>query len=113
LTGVRPDIVGPRDVSVRTKDEDLLLVGGPEANELVRKAAQAGKIRFKNLQPEGFLLKTIKIGERSALVIGGNDEGGNALWDLRLAGGFSAAQYTKCLESIRTFLTEGGIEIKK
>ena len=72
----RPDIVGPRDVSVRTKDEDLLLVGGPEANELVRKAAQAGKISFKNLQPEGFLLKTIKIGKRSALVIGGNDEAG-------------------------------------
>jgi hypothetical protein len=76
LTGVRPDIVGPKDVSGRPKDNALLLVGGPEANELVKQAAQGGKINFSNLKSEGFLLKTIKMGERPALVIGGNDEAG-------------------------------------
>ncbi len=76
LTGVRPEIVGSGDISGRPKDEVLLVVGGPEANELAKKAAQAGKIDFGHLKPEGFLLKTIKIGERPALVIGGNDEAG-------------------------------------
>jgi hypothetical protein len=42
LTGVRPDIIGTRDISRRPKDEALLVVGGPEANDLVRKAAEAG-----------------------------------------------------------------------
>ena len=76
LTGVRPDIVIPGEVSGRPKDEVLLIVGGPEANALTKQATQAGKISFSNLKPEGFLLKTIKIGERPALVIGGNDEAG-------------------------------------
>ena len=76
LTGVRPDIVTPGEISGRPKDEVLLIVGGPEANTLTKQAAQAGKISFSNLKPEGFLLKTIKIGERPALVIGGNDEAG-------------------------------------
>jgi hypothetical protein len=76
LTGVRPEIVGPQDISGRPKDEALLVVGGPEANELAKKAAEAGKVNFSNLKPEGFLVKTIKLGERPALVIGGNDEAG-------------------------------------
>ena len=42
LTGVRPEIVGPQDISGRPKDEALLVVGGPEANELAKKAAEAG-----------------------------------------------------------------------
>src|SRR5207248_5439217 len=76
LTGVRPDIISQRDISGRPKTDALIVVGGPEANELVKQAAQAGKVKFSDLKPEGFLLKTTKIGDRAALVIGGNDDAG-------------------------------------
>lgn len=76
LTGVRPEIVAPQDIAKQPKEIALLFVGGPEMNELVKKAAEVGKISFKNLKPEGFLLKTIQVEGRSALVIAGNDEAG-------------------------------------
>jgi tetratricopeptide (TPR) repeat protein len=76
LTGVRPMIVAARDVSKQPKDSALLLIGGPESNELVEKAAEAGKINLKNLKPEGFVLNTITVDERAAVVIAGNDEAG-------------------------------------
>ena len=76
VTGVQPEIVDSTAVAEQPKDVALILVGGPGANELVKKAANAGKIDFKNLKPEGFILKTVKIGERPAVVIAGNDEAG-------------------------------------
>lgn len=76
LTGVRPEIISPQDIAQQPQDAGLLLVGGPEANELVKKATQAGMIDFSSLRPEGFLLKTLSVEGRQALVIGGNDEAG-------------------------------------
>jgi hypothetical protein len=76
LTGVRPDIGEPTAIAGLPKDQALILVGGPEANPLVKKAVAAGQIDFRGLKPEGFLLKTIELDGRPALVIGGSDEAG-------------------------------------
>ena len=77
LTGARLDIIAPREVSGRAKDEALLLVGGPAVNSLVKKAAPAAQLDFRGLKPEGFLLRTIELDGRPALVIGGNDQAGD------------------------------------
>jgi hypothetical protein len=77
LTGAHLDIIAPREVSGRAKDEALLLVGGPAVNPLVKKAAPAAQLDFRGLKPEGFLLRTIELDGRPALVIGGNDEAGD------------------------------------
>jgi hypothetical protein len=76
LTGARPEIRQPAAIAALPKDEVLILVGGPAANPLVKQAATVGKINFGNLKPEGFLLKTMEVEGRPALVIGGNDEAG-------------------------------------
>ena len=76
LTGARLEITDPSGTSAQAKDQVLILVGGPEANSLVQKAAGAGQLDFRGLKPEGFLLKTIDVKGRPALVIGGNDESG-------------------------------------
>jgi hypothetical protein len=76
LTGVRPNIGEPTGIRDLPKDQVLILVGGPEANPLVKRAVAAGQIDFRGLKPEGFLLKTIEVEGRPALVIGGNDEAG-------------------------------------
>lgn len=59
---------------------------GPEANPLVKKALTVGQVDFRGLKPEGFLLKTIEVQGRPALVIGGSDEAGDTLRGIRLAG---------------------------
>src|SRR6266446_4614605 len=76
LTGVRLEGIDREAVAKQGKDQVLLLVGGPEANSLVKKAVAAGQLDFRGLKPEGFLLKTIELDGRPALVIGGNDEAG-------------------------------------
>lgn len=76
LTGARPEIVEPTAIAKLPKDQALILVGGPEVNPLVKKAVAAGQLDFRGLKPEGFLLKTIELDQRPALVVGGNDEAG-------------------------------------
>lgn len=76
LTGGRVEIVEPTAVGGLPKDQVLILVGGPEVNLLVKRAVAAGQVDFRGLKPEGFLLKTIEVEGRPALVIGGNDEAG-------------------------------------
>lgn len=54
----------------------LLVLGGPQNNPLTASAQQQHLVRFDGLKPEGFLLKTITLDNRPALVVGGNDESG-------------------------------------
>jgi alpha-glucuronidase len=74
LTGMRLEIIDPSAVAQQARDQVLLLVGGLEANPLVQKAVAAGQIDFRGLNPEGFLLRTVEVEGRPALVIGSNDE---------------------------------------
>jgi hypothetical protein len=70
LTGVRPDIGEPTAIADLPKDQVLILVGGPEANPLVKKAVTAGQLDSRGLNPEGFLLKTTEeVGGRPVLVL--------------------------------------------
>ena len=64
--------------------QSLLLVGGPEGNELVADAAHRRQVNFEGLKPEGYILRRISLEGRPALVIGGNDEAGTmyAAYDL-------------------------------
>ena len=50
LTGVRPDIAEPTAIASLPKDQVLILVGGPEANPLVKKAVAAGQFDFRGLK---------------------------------------------------------------
>lgn len=54
-----------------------ILVGGPGQNRLVKRALGNGKADFSGLKPEGFILKTIRLGGRPVVVAGGNDDSGS------------------------------------
>jgi hypothetical protein len=74
LSGAKLEIVSPDAARRIPKDQALILVGGPDANDLVREAAAKKLVRFDNLKPDGFVLRTIQISGHRALVAGGNDE---------------------------------------
>ena len=55
----------------------LILVGGPDENAAVRRLADRGGVDFTALQAEGgYLLKTVALDGRGAIVAGGNDPAG-------------------------------------
>jgi hypothetical protein len=51
-----------------------ILVGGPDANEVVDDARRRGMVKFDGLKQDGFLLERINLENRPALIVGGNDE---------------------------------------
>lgn len=52
----------------------ILVVGGPQANPLSAVAEQKRLVDFAGLKPEGFIIQTVDLDGRPAVVIGGNDE---------------------------------------
>lgn len=52
----------------------LIALGGPQSNPLVAAAEQKQLVRFAGLKPDGFVLKTVVLEGRPAIVAGGNDE---------------------------------------
>lgn len=84
LSRAKLEIVSSREASRQAKGKSLLLVGGPESNELVRQAANRGQVNFQGLKPEGYILRRISLEGRPSLVVGGNDEAGTmyAAYDL-------------------------------
>ncbi len=54
--------------------QSILVVGGPQANPLSAAAEQNKLVDFAGLKPEGFIVQTLDLDGRPALVIGGNDE---------------------------------------
>src|SRR5208283_1688347 len=72
--GAKLEIVTPDAARRISKDQVLILVGGPDSNDLAREAAAKKLVRFDGLKPDGFILQTIQIGGHRALVVGGNDE---------------------------------------
>ena len=79
LSGGRLPIVTEAELP-RSPERDrttLILVGGPEENAAVRRLADQDAVDFTVLKAEGgYLLKTVALDGRSAIVAGGNDPAG-------------------------------------
>jgi hypothetical protein len=75
LSGAEIAIVGPGQIT--QSQQALILVGGPDQNRLVKQAVDAGLTGFTGLKPEGFILKTLRLDKRPAVVAGGNDDAGS------------------------------------
>ena len=69
-----PAIVTPAEVPSLPKQQALILVGGPTANPLVREAMTAKLANFEGLKKDGFVLRSIRLRGRPAVIVGGNDE---------------------------------------
>ena len=76
LTGAQLPIVGPTEVSRHPIDRPQILIGGPGANPLVKRAVDSGRMDWAKLKPEGFILKTLELEGRPTLVIGADDAAG-------------------------------------
>lgn len=74
FTGARIEIVTPAQARQTPKDLAWILLGGPQANELVQEAASRKLVNFEGLKVDGFILRTTKLGGHRVLVAGGNDE---------------------------------------
>ena len=73
LTGAELPVVTSDHLPAQTP---LVIVGGPQVNPLSAAAQQQKLLDFTGLKPDGFLLKTINLAGRPAVVVGGNDEAG-------------------------------------
>jgi hypothetical protein len=84
LSGAKLAIASPQVMSGQARGKSLILVGGPESNDLVRRAANHRQVNFAGLKPEGYILRHIRLEGRPTLVVGGNDESGTmyAAYDL-------------------------------
>lgn len=51
-----------------------IVVGGPESNPLAADAQQKGLAQFPGLKPDGFILKTVELGDAPAILVAGRDE---------------------------------------
>ncbi len=74
LSGAHLDIVSARQLRDLGEHEPAILLGGPEANEIVRELEKQGAVSFAGLQPDGFVLRTVRHAGRRMLVVGGNTE---------------------------------------
>ncbi|HZO99127.1 MAG TPA: alpha-glucuronidase family glycosyl hydrolase [Terriglobia bacterium] len=74
FSGAQIPIVSAADARRRARNTAWILVGNAQSNELVEEAATKGLVSFEGLKRDGFILKTIKLAGRHALVIGGNGE---------------------------------------
>ncbi len=73
LSGGKPQIVSVEQARRNSSGLAWILVGGPEANALVKEAAEKKLVSFEGLKTDGFVLKTLSLEGRHALVVGGND----------------------------------------
>ena len=73
LSGAGIQVIAASQAAGRPSQEAMLVVGGPEVNELAKDAAATFHIRFGDLKPEGFFIKSGRLGNRRVLLIAGND----------------------------------------
>ena len=71
LSGAEIPVISESQISSRPGNETLLLVGGPQASKTIRSAKW---LSFAGLKPEGFVIKAGRLGNHSALIVGGNDD---------------------------------------
>jgi hypothetical protein len=71
LSGADVPIVPESAIKAQPGGESLILVGGPSFNTTVQTAKW---VSFNGLKPEGFIIKTGRLGAHPAVIIGGNDD---------------------------------------
>jgi hypothetical protein len=74
FSGVKLENLTPEEARNRPKDWGWILVGGPQANELVREAVSRKLLNFEGLKAGGFILRTLRLEGPRVLVVGGNEE---------------------------------------
>ncbi|MCL5005225.1 MAG: hypothetical protein M1404_01720 [Acidobacteria bacterium] len=74
FSGTQIPIVSPAEARQQAGGLAWILVGSPQANELVQQAVAKRLVNFDGLKRDGFILKTIRLDGRRALVVGGHDE---------------------------------------
>lgn len=74
FSGATLPVVSPADARRQARDTAWILMGSPQANELVQEAASKRLVSFNGLKADGFILKTIRLDGRRALVVGGNSD---------------------------------------
>ena len=74
LSGAEIPIVRDAQISSLPARQTLILVGDPRSNHAVRQAAQANRVSFEGLKPEGFVIKTGRLKDHPVVVVGGNDD---------------------------------------
>lgn len=74
LSGARLPIVGPEEARRQPINMAWLVIGEPQANELVREAISRKHVTLDGLQPDGFILRTVRLDGRKALIVSGNHE---------------------------------------
>ena len=76
LSGGKPEIVTVEQARQQERSVSWILVGSPQSNGLVGKAAAQKLVNFSGLKADGFVLKSIMLEGHHALMVGGNDEAG-------------------------------------
>jgi hypothetical protein len=74
FSGTQLPIVSPAEARQQAQGMAWILVGGAQTNELVQEAVSKRLVNFEGLKTDGFIIKTIRLEERRALVVGGNDD---------------------------------------
>lgn len=74
LSGADIEIVTDEQIASQPSQQSWILIGGPEQNSLVKQAAAIGLTGFAGLKPDGFVLKTYRLGAHAAVIAGGNDD---------------------------------------
>src|SRR5581483_2330247 len=70
LSGAEIPIVRDAQISSLPARQTLILVGDPRSNHAVRQAAQANRVSFEGLKPEGFVIKTGRLKDHPVVVVG-------------------------------------------
>jgi len=73
LTGAEVKIVSDSESTSVSLGNALLLVGGPTVNKRSRDVASALRLNFTSLKPEGFFIKTSRLGKTPVVLLAGND----------------------------------------
>ena len=73
LSGARLEIMNPQEARRAPSTLSWILLGGPEANDLVKDAESKKLVQFEGLKPGGFVVRSVEVAGRPALIVGGSD----------------------------------------
>jgi hypothetical protein len=72
LSGIEIPVVSDAEIASRPPQETLIFVGGIDVNKSAKDAAAALRMNFGGLKPDGFLIKTGRVRNRTVVVVAGN-----------------------------------------
>jgi hypothetical protein len=74
LSGAQLEIFTDGQVSSRSAQQPLILLGGQKVNKMVSEAVGARLVDFGNLKTDGFVIKTTRLRNRPVVILGGSDD---------------------------------------